>query len=392
MEATAFDPAAAIDAGPLALALAADAGLEDVRIDVTISVALARGHRGEHEALSDLLDAKAAAKRAGLTIPTVRTYVNLAFVGSLLREHALVDAIADEAHALFEDHHTTIPGWAVEIYRARSLLDRGRWDEARAMAARKDRDWISETPVARALEGIVGARRGEPSAAQLLDRAWEEISVVPESSRHMTIRMALIEAVWLAGDRAGAVERIGEARESIAAGRFARLEGELALWASRLGVELPAPAGAPAPVVLELEGDWRGAIRAWRELEAPYDAALAAIPGDDRAAGEALATLHRLGATAASRAFARERSERGAPTPRGPRRSTLEHPAGMTAREQEVLEQLATGATNAAIAGRLHVSERTIAHHVSAILSKLDAPTRTAAIEHARRRGLLDAR
>jgi DNA-binding NarL/FixJ family response regulator len=74
---------------------------------------------------------------------------------------------------------------------------------------------------------------------------------------------------------------------------------------------------------------------------------------------------------------------------RGPRRSTLSHPAGLTRREQEVLEQLATGATNPAIAAGLHLSERTVAHHVSAILAKLGAATRLAAIEQARSRGLL---
>jgi DNA-binding NarL/FixJ family response regulator len=143
------------------------------------------------------------------------------------------------------------------------------------------------------------------------------------------------------------------------------------------------------PVLLELGGDWRGAIRAWREVEAPYEAALAALPGDDRAAREALSTLHKLGASAAIDAFRRERAARGARPARGPRRATLAHPAGLTPREQEVLEQLATGATNPAIADALHLSQRTVAHHVSAILAKLNARTRTAAIEKARSQGLL---
>jgi DNA-binding NarL/FixJ family response regulator len=54
-----------------------------------------------------------------------------------------------------------------------------------------------------------------------------------------------------------------------------------------------------------------------------------------------------------------------------------------------VLDQLATGATNSAIAGALHLSERTVAHHVSAILGKLGAANRLVAVEHARTRGLL---
>jgi DNA-binding CsgD family transcriptional regulator len=161
------------------------------------------------------------------------------------------------------------------------------------------------------------------------------------------------------------------------------------LWAARHGIEVEAPTGAPEAVQLELEGDWRGAIQAWRDAEAPYESALAALPGDDGTARRAQATLHKLGASAAVRAFARERAARGARALRGPRRSTLAHPAGLTRREQEVLEQLATGATNPAIAGALHLSERTVAHHVSAILGKLGASTRIAAIEQARGRGLL---
>jgi DNA-binding NarL/FixJ family response regulator len=145
----------------------------------------------------------------------------------------------------------------------------------------------------------------------------------------------------------------------------------------------------PAPVRLELTGRWREAIRAWRAESAPYEAALAALPGDEPAAREAMTALHRLGAVGAAQAFARDRRVRGAASLRGPRRSTLTNAAGLTRREQQVLAVLASGATNAQIAASLHLSERTVAHHVSAILAKLHAPTRTAAAELARTGGLL---
>jgi DNA-binding CsgD family transcriptional regulator len=165
------------------------------------------------------------------------------------------------------------------------------------------------------------------------------------------------------------------------------------LWAARCGesatLELDVVA-LPEPVRLELAGDWRAAVGAWGALDAPYEAALAALPGDDRAARQAIATLKRLGASAAARAFAREREIRGRAALRGPRSSTLANPAGLTRREQEVLRVLASGATNPAIAATLHLSERTVAHHVSSVLSKLGAPTRTAAVAAARESGLLD--
>lgn len=389
IEASAFDPAVAIAAGPRARELAAAAGLGEVRIDIAISVGLAHGHHGQPEAVPMLTDALRDAQAAGLAIQTIRGYVNLLFVGATLRRHELVEAKLGEARALLEQLDARIPAHVIEGFLARSLLDRGRWDDALPAAASSVLTWHAEAALARGMEGLIAARRGERGAERTLEQAWAEIPKVAEDSRHSTLRCALVEAAWLRGDRRAALEHLEAARASPATGRYARWGGELALWAARHSLELEPPAGAPDAVKLELEGDWRGAIRAWRELEAPYESALAALPGDDAAARQAQAALHKLGASAAVRTFARERAVRGARAMRGPRRSTLAHPAGLTRREQEVLEQLATGATNPAIAAALHLSERTVAHHVSAILAKLGAATRLAAIEQARRRGLL---
>jgi DNA-binding NarL/FixJ family response regulator len=98
--------------------------------------------------------------------------------------------------------------------------------------------------------------------------------------------------------------------------------------------------------------------------------------GDERSARDAVTVLLRLGADAAVRAFTRERAARGARAVRGPRRTTVANAAGLTRREQEVLERLAQGLTNAGIAQALTLSERTVAHHVSAILGKVGASTR----------------
>ena len=68
-------------------------------------------------------------------------------------------------------------------------------------------------------------------------------------------------------------------------------------------------------------------------------------------------------------------------------RRARSHPAGLTPAQVRVLEQLARGLSNTDIARELFLSPRTVDHHVSAILAKLDVTTRAAAIAatHARR-------
>jgi DNA-binding CsgD family transcriptional regulator len=360
-----------------------------MRIDVTISLGAARGHRGEPGVLELLTDELAAAQAESLPIQTIRAYVNAVALAADARDHAAVDVLAARAIAQLDAYQSAIPRENISLSLAQSLLDRGRWDEALEQVARGRRSLHGGIPVALAIEGRVRARRGEPGAQELLEQAWDGVAKIPPSWRHGQIRAALAEAAWLRGDLSAARAHALAGLNAPYAAQLARSSGELALWASRCGEAVEPPANAAVPVSYELAGDWRGALRAWRELEAPYEAALAALPGDERAAREAMSALQRLGATAAARAFARTRTERGARAPRGPRHSTLANPAGLTRRELEVLAELAGGATNAAIAGALHLSERTVAHHVSSILGKLGAHTRTAAVEAARRTGLL---
>ena len=71
--------------------------------------------------------------------------------------------------------------------------------------------------------------------------------------------------------------------------------------------------------------------------------------------------------------------------PHRPRRATREHPARLTAREVEILELLPAGLRNVDIAARLHISPRTVDHHISAILTKLGVASRREAAEWASR-------
>ena len=171
--------------------------------------------------------------------------------------------------------------------------------------------------------------------------------------------------------------------------------GELACWRWRAGVrdELPAGAGAE-PYALTIAGEWQRCGALVAEIGCPYEAALALGDADDveRAAAGARAATRAGGAPPAAIVARRLRARGARGLPRGPRTRTRENPAGLTGRELEVLVLLADGLRNAQIAERLVVSEKTVDHHVSAILRKLDVRTRGEAGAAAVRLGLTDPR
>jgi DNA-binding NarL/FixJ family response regulator len=145
------------------------------------------------------------------------------------------------------------------------------------------------------------------------------------------------------------------------------------------------------PYASELAGDEAGAVRLWEAFGCPYEAALArADSADEEQLRRAFDELQRLGARPAAAIVAARLRRRGARgLPRGPRRATRENPAGLTRRQLEVLELVAEGMSDSEIAARLFLSERTVGHHVSAILRKLRVRNRGQAAAEAGRLGLV---
>jgi DNA-binding CsgD family transcriptional regulator len=198
-----------------------------------------------------------------------------------------------------------------------------------------------------------------------------------ESQRVAPTTNARCEAAWIAGETPEAVAKIAsDAWPLVSIADCPWNRGLVATW---LPPDVEAGVMAP-PFAAEHEGRWAEAGALWQELGCPFERALAlARSGDSELIADAVRLFDRLGADAAAgRARALLRSL-GVAAPRATTASR--HPEGLTPREQEVFALLRQGLSDAGIAERLVISRRTAEHHVSSILGKLGARSRTELVD-----------
>ena len=309
----------------------------------------------------------------------------------------------------------------IVLYRGQCLMDRahemllqGRWDDG-AAAATAACERLAE-PLnlmtiggAHYIEGEYRRLRGEHEAAQVAFGQANVHGCEPQPG------LALLRVAQGDGAAADAMIRrvVAEAAGPIARAPVlaayveivlatgdvpaaAVVASELYDVASTLGsAYLSAQAARADGAVRLADGDAAGALgplrrahRGFSDLEALYDAARTRVLIADActALGDADgATLEREAARAAFESL-------GA----APDLTTLdgaiapaELPGGLTEREVEILSLIAAGMTNRGIAGELAVSEKTVASHVSHILTKLGLPSRAAATAYAYDHGLI---
>lgn len=228
------------------------------------------------------------------------------------------------------------------------------------------------------------ARRGDPDVWEPLDEASRLATPGSSANIHLRARLSAVraETAWLRGEIAQTAAEASAVYDEVLALESPWLAGELAYWRWKAeGLSEPPPLCA-RPYALQMQGEWAMAAAAWSDLGCPYEAARAqAESTDEEALRRALATMQRLYAQAAAAQVMRRMRELGfGGVPRGPRAATRANPAQLTPRELEVLSLMREGRRNAEIADRLFLSPKTVEHHVSSILDKLGATSRTEAI------------
>ncbi|GAA1510527.1 response regulator transcription factor [Kribbella lupini] len=220
------------------------------------------------------------------------------------------------------------------------------------------------------------ARGRTPAALAAIRRLLAE---TPDPVHRSRLLPAAVE-ILVAGESLDEAERVcGELTEIAAAFGCGGLRAMAAYCAGLVALAVGDPERALPQARL--------ATQLWGGVQAPYEVARARVlvgrafrgMGDeDSATAELTAALQTF--TSVGAASCREETARLLHRP---------SPGGLTPREVEVLRLVAAGNSNTSVAQQLVLSEKTVARHLSNIFTKLDVPSRTAAVAFAREHDLL---
>ena len=314
------------------------------------------------------------------------------------RDYGPADEWLDAGIAYSREHD--LDSWTLYMlgWRARAALERDRWAEATAAAQevlRHPRSAAHTRILGLLVRALVRLRLGDPDADGPLDEALALARAIGELQRLAPAAAAAAERAWLAGDDGAIDAATADALALAAASGDVLVTGQLEAWRRRAG--LPPDAGlrrtAGAREALELAETSRG-----RRGRHGRSSAAATTP---RWRSPRRRWTMRQRATSSSDW---RRSARAAPPPASPvacGRAGCAGCRGARPRRGRAASRAAssrcwrcwpTGLAQRGDRRDLVLSPKTVEHHVTAILRKLDTPTRGAAVALAVAQGMVPAR
>ncbi len=320
-----------------------------------------------------------------------RAYTNLCSVNVKLKDYVAAEKYLLQGIQYCEERD--LNSWTTYMlsWKARLYTETGKWNEALTIADRLINMETSPPVQISVLVaiGLIKMRRGETNALSFLLQAKKLAFVTQEVQRLLPVLTALLEYEWLTGSIETEQKDIDALTALIKNSDEVADDCSFIFWLKKVR-------GQTMPGFKLFEGyniTNATAVKAaslWEKIGTLYEQALALYEGGEVDKRKAVSIMHQLGATATYEKLIQQMRSSGIKSiPRGMRKSTQANEANLTQREIDIVTLLKDGLQNKEIAAKLFISPKTVDHHISSLLYKLEVNSRTKAAQEAIRLGII---
>ncbi len=322
-----------------------------------------------------------------------QAYGSLGNNGVTLKDYAFAKINLDKGIQYCEERDLDSQKFYLLSWKARLNLETGLWKEAYDIAGTllKIENLSPPTKIgALVVLATIKMRRGDPDALSVLMEAKSLSFETTELYRIIPTFLALLEYEWLTGKSVIEEEVLSQRiNRMVELGKFSRVS-RLYFWLGKAEKQHLLP----EKNYKDLKGDNKTLaaeeVRFWEKTGSPYEHALVLFEGPEEQKRQAISVIHGLGGQAVYDKLKSDMRSSGIKSiPRGIRKTTQSNTALLTERELEVLQVLKEGLQNKEIGARLFISAKTVDHHISSIMFKLEVNTRAKAVQEAKRLAIL---
>jgi DNA-binding CsgD family transcriptional regulator/nucleoside-triphosphatase THEP1 len=322
-----------------------------------------------------------------------RAYTNLGHNGIMIKNFDFAARAIDAGIQYCEERD--LDSWTMYMLssKARIKLETGYWDEALHVAEDLLSKEIQSPPIkigALLVAATIKMRRGEPDVLPMLKEAKTKAVQTMELQRIVPSLVALLEYEWLMGKEVLEKDTVEQTIQMMQHMGNVYENSEFDFWLKKARNQSAGITECHEGYQVTNAHGIEMAIKFWENSGCPYQLAITMFEGDEEEKRKSISIIHRLGALAVYEKLKFDMRSSGIKSiPRGMRKSTQSNPAQLTERELDILQLLNKGLQNKEIAAQLFISAKTVDHHISSILFKLDAKTRTRAVQEAIRLEIL---
>lgn len=379
-------PAECVYWGEKAIAMAQELQNEDILSHALNNVGTVRlkSSLTRQEGFEQLRQSLAIALHHSYHEHAARAYTNLSSMAVETKEYRTAQETL-EAGLRYCDQRE-LDSWKnyMLCFKARLSLETGQWAEASTIASRL-LEKSNLTPIVKigalTVLATIRMRSEKPEVRPLLEEAKAMAFQTQEHQRIVPVMMAWLEYEWLTGQLHIDENELQDTIQLVEKTESSFQNSAFAFWLLKARNRSLALPERYMGYDFAEANTYKKAVQNWVRLGCPYEEAMLLMEGleDDRR--KALTILQELGAETAYKKLKQELRAAGMKKiPRGMRESTRLNPRQLTNREVDVLQLLSQNMQNKEIANTLFLSAKTVDHHISSILLKLNVSSRGKAV------------